>query len=276
MSVLDVADAFETIVGRAPSPDEQRSIADYARDAGLTRPQLLHVLLARGDVVSEDLAGALDLHLFAIHAARVRLMGSVLPPARRILDLGGANAPLCDCGYPHPFEQLVVVDLPPEERHAEFAGRIVEGRQTPLGPMSVLYTDMTRLDVIPTASIQLVWSGQSIEHITRDDAQRVYAEVRRVLSPDGWFCLDTPNRLLTAIHAGDVFIHPDHKFEYTPAELTGDLEAAGFHVEESLGVCDMPLTVRAGRIDYRDFIVGAGITTAVDSAYIQYHRCRVR
>lgn len=270
-----IEDAFSILVGRTPETAELDDLGAYVRSADLTDAQLLAVLAGRADVVLDTLDRAQELHLFALHLARVRLIATVLPAAARIVDLGGANAPLCDCGYRHRFDELTIVDLPPADRHEAFADRVMEARQTPQGPVSILYSDMSDLHAIPDHSVDLVWSGQSIEHIERDEAQRVYREVTRVLRPEGWFCLDTPNALLTRLHAPDQFIHPDHKFEYTPEELTGDLRRAGLRVEQSLGVCEMPLTIAAGSIDYRDFLVGAGISTAVDRCYIQYHACRV-
>jgi hypothetical protein len=44
----------------------------------------------------------------------------------------------------------------------------------------------------------------------------------RVLKKGGAFCLDTPNRIVTKIHAktADIeFIHPEHQIEYYPEDL---------------------------------------------------------
>jgi SAM-dependent methyltransferase len=265
---------FEAVVGREPSQGDLDSLMAYARSAGLDRKQMFASLSGRADVVEAALLEAPALHLFAIHRARVALIASVLPPARRILDLGGANAPLHECGYAHCFDQLTIVDLPPAERHSEFANRIIESGMSHKGPVRVLYTDMTDLSPIADESIDLVWSGQSIEHVTRDEALRTYPEVRRILTREGSFCLDTPNALMTRLHSPHALIHPDHKIEYTPEELTRDLVEAGFDVVRSLGVVAMPLTAKQRSIDYRDFLVGAGVMTDVSTAYIQYHECR--
>lgn len=261
-------------LGRDPLDAELAGFSQYVNDSLLSEHQMVHALRSMAESVHRELADAQSLHLFAIHRARVQLMAIELPAASHILDLGGANAPLCDAGYPHRFTQMVIVDLPPEDRHAEFAGRIISDRETPLGPVSVAYTSMTDLSVFKTGSIDLVWSGQSVEHISVESARQMFSEVLRVLRPTGWFCLDTPNRLLTEIHAEGAMIHPDHQHEYSPDELRNALQGAGFHVVRSLGVCDMPLTSRSRVIDYRDFLVGAGLTRSLDTAYIQYHACR--
>ena len=264
------------MLGRDPLDSEVESLLAHVSEAGYEGAQVVKVLASMAEVVHHDVAGAMANHLFSIHRARVALMATALPRARRILDLGGANAPLCDAGYPYTFDELVIVDLPPEDRHDEFAGRIVTDRISHLGPVRVAYTSMTDLSIIADDSIDLVWSGQSVEHITISQAHDVYRETLRVLRPGGWFCLDTPNRLVTRIHAEGGMIHPDHKHEYEPAELVSELEHAGFEVMTSLGVCDMPYTVAKGEIDYRDFAVGAGITVSLDTAYIQFHACRAR
>jgi len=265
---------METVLGRPTVDTEVASFSQYVNESALDEQQMLHAIQSTAEFVHRELTGAKELHLFAIHRARVQLMATVLPSANRILDLGGANAPLCDAGYPHRFQEMVVVDLPPEDRHDAFAGRIVHDRDSASGPVRVAYTSMTDLAMFESASFDLVWSGQSVEHISVEAARQMFAEVLRVLRPGGWFCLDTPNRLLTTIHAEGAMIHPDHKHEYSPAELMRELEAAGFRIEQSLGVCDMPFTSESGVIDYRDFLVGAGIIRSLDTAYIQYHACR--
>ena len=88
-----------------------------------------------------------------------------------------------------------------------------------------------------------------------------------------WAC---PNRLLTAIHTKDFgagFIHPEHCSDYTPQQLKRALEAEGFHIVESLGVCEMPETVATGCFHYADFLIGCRISENIDGSYIQYFHC---
>ena len=61
-----------------------------------------------------------------MHVSRSQFAAG-LPPAARILDLGGTHQGLPDgalvhLGYPYPFERLVVVDLPIEDRDAIYQG----------------------------------------------------------------------------------------------------------------------------------------------------------
>ncbi len=60
---------------------------------------------------------AADLHLQMIHNARLKLIATCLPKARVIVDLGGAAGSIYGLGYPYKFRELIVVDLPPDDRH---------------------------------------------------------------------------------------------------------------------------------------------------------------
>jgi glycosyltransferase involved in cell wall biosynthesis/predicted SAM-dependent methyltransferase len=214
-------------------------------------------------------------HLFLIHGARLELVQDWLPAGERVLDLGGANAPLHKMGYPHRFSRMTIIDLPSGARHDYYKDVVVD-RSSDKGEVVVHYCDMTYLDSFADGSIDLVWSGQSIEHVPPEAGKRMCREAYRVLRNGGAFCLDTPNRLLTAIHTNDVggeLVHPEHCIEYTPQQLRKVLEAAGFHVVESLGICEMSETVATGKFHYADFFTGRNISENVDSSYIQYFHC---
>ena len=81
----------------------------------------------------------------------------------------------------------------------------------------------------------LVYSGQSIEHITEPECDTVLREVYRVLKPNGFFCVDTPNAKATRLQQKD-FIDPDHKIEYTHPQFSEKLIQAGFQIEEAKGM----------------------------------------
>jgi len=106
-----------------------------------------------------------------------------LPKARRILDIGGVAlgvpyGALVLMGYPYPFEEIVIVDLPSEDRHELYQD---DQRLTSVdvagGRVSYRYHSMTDLSSYPSASFDMVYSGESIEHITRAEAELVLAEV---------------------------------------------------------------------------------------------------
>lgn len=222
------------------------------------------------------LNGAMEYHLQYIHRARQIMIRRLLPPAEHIIDLGGANAPLYNMGYPHRFSSLAMLDLPPEERAEEYSRIVLEAPEAG-GQVSIVYGDMTQPDMIPDESMDLAWSGQSIEHVPVDAARKMCRSVFRVLRPGGWFCLDTPNRLVTTIHTQDWhdgYINSDHKYEYRPDEVRAMLLEAGFEIESEYGICEMPISCDSGQFDYTDFILGNPITKEIDRGYSLYFACR--
>ena len=135
---------------------------------------------------------------------------------------------------------------------------------------------MTELGGFPDESVDFVWSGQSIEHVSPENGIKMCQAAFRVLKSGGTFCLDTPNRWLTEIHTrgiGGGFIHPEHCIEYYPEHLKQVLEDAGFVVKNAYGICEMPNTFATGDFSYGDFMYGKQLTDEIDKAYIQYFHC---
>jgi SAM-dependent methyltransferase len=276
-AVLERADAlYHLLLGRGLDPGAAESIRGRIAAGTYDDFQLGLQVDCSSEYLGRLVARAADAHIYFVHRSRQMMVRRLLPPARQIIDLGGANAPLYRLGYAHPFERLVMVDLPPEARHEMYKNIRVtapaEGAE-----VVIHWSDMTRLEAFPDASFDLVWSGQSIEHVDLEAGRRMCAEAMRVLKPGGRFCLDTPNRGITSIHTrdwGGGFIHPEHKHEYHGPELRAQLEAAGFEVEQAKGVCEMPETFATGNFHYEDFILGNPLTDDVERGYILYFGCR--
>ena len=192
------------------------------------------------------------------HQARLQLIAQHLPPAQRILDLGGScggipQGALLNMGYLHEPDEVVIVDLSPQMQFSSYRDSTLS-RPPPAavhqhGKTSVrtIYTPMTDLSEFPAHSFDLVWSGQSIEHVSIEDAKRVFKEVARILKPDGLFCLDTPNSVVSSLLTRVGMLHPEHKFEYTAAELRELAQAAGFQVTQTLAATSMPFSRALGR-----------------------------
>ena len=218
---------------------------------------------------------AMEDHLNIIHEARINMVKSFLPAGKIILDLGGANCPLYKMGYTHKFEKLTLIDLPPDQRH-DFYKDILIDDNCPLGEVFVRYTDMTTLEGVEDSSVDLVWSGQSIEHVPELDGSRMCQEAFRVLKKGGSFCLDTPNGIITKLHAatvGNEFIHPEHYIEYSPNKLKNILQESGFTIKQMLGICEMPKTAKTGVFHYEDFIEADQFSENVNESYIQFFKC---
>lgn len=215
----------------------------------------------------------------ALHLGRCQFV-SRLPAARRILDLGGTAldepaGALVMLGYRHQFERLVIVDLPSAERHDLYAEELsrTEAYQSALGPIEYRYHSMTDLGAYPDASFDLVYSGQSIEHVTESEAERVLAEVHRVLAPGGWFCLDTPNGAVCRLHSAEL-INPDHKVEYSHAELATKLAAAGFTIDWAGGIGHMGSSVARGSFSFRELVRNWAVYPDPEPCYLLAYHCR--
>ncbi|MBW3619424.1 MAG: methyltransferase domain-containing protein, partial [Actinobacteria bacterium] len=81
--------------------------------------------------------------------------------------------------------------------------------------------------------VDVTVSFQVIEHL--HDIPGYLASLRRVTRPRGEIVIATPNRL-TFTPDSDVPVNPFHTREFTAAELTAELEAAGLTVATVLGV----------------------------------------
>jgi SAM-dependent methyltransferase len=230
--------AYNIMLRREPDPQGLDHFTELLRSGRLDRNDVLDHLRSceefRWTVNYVDL-------LTSVHYSRVEFVRS-LPRARRILDLGGthqsdrAGAFVSALRYPYRFDELVIVDLPPSERdeiyrHSALADRVV----TPKGTVSYRYHSMTDLGGLADNSFDLVYSGQTIEHVTAEDADLTLKEIARVLRPGGHLALDTPNGPVCRMHTPD-FINHDHKIEYSDDDFSPKLLGAGLEIIEVKGL----------------------------------------
>jgi SAM-dependent methyltransferase len=272
-----VRSAFQIILRRDPDPHGLKNYVTVLEEQKLTTDGVLDELLTsmelRVDVPYQNI-------LRSLHQSRCDFV-RMLPRARRILDLGGTDqsgdaGALVSMGYPYRFELLTIVDLPGGERHELYgylaSSETVESR---CGPVQYRYHSMVDLSPYPDASFELVFSGQTIEHITEDEAKKMLAEIRRVLVPGGWFCLDTPNRRVTALQLGpDVLTNPDHKLEYTHEHLSQLLHDAGFDVVDALGLSLADESLARGDFDQAEVADKHGVYAEIADCYFLAYMCR--
>jgi ubiquinone/menaquinone biosynthesis C-methylase UbiE len=177
-------------------------------------------------------------------------------------------------GYPYEFDELVVVDLPQDDRNdlykEDHDRHVVD---TALGPVHYHYHSMADLSSYPDASFDLVYSGQSIEHVTVADADKVLAEVARVLRPGGYLGLDTPNARVCRLQQ-DAFIDPDHEHEYTHGEMVDKLQACGFEILEAKGLNHAGRSLAAGTFSTEEVATQRGLFAEIESCYLLSYLCR--
>jgi hypothetical protein len=86
---------------------------------------------------------------------------------------------------------------------------------------------------VPSASVDILFSGQNIEHLYREDLHGFLKEANRVVKAGGRICLDSPNRTITQ-DAG--YTQPQHTLEFSVPEAVALVEAAGFAIEKVSGI----------------------------------------
>jgi len=261
---------YQIMLGREPDDGGLRDHLQRLATGSLRREDLAFSIRGSEEFANRPYPPALLGH--SIHAGRCQFIRS-LPPARRIVDLGGTHlaseaGSMVMLGYPYPFEELFIVDLPADDRHAIY--RSDDQRRevaTPLGPVRYRYHSMVDLSGFDDASIDLVYSGQSFEHVTPAEGQVVLKEVHRILRPGGQFALDTPNGRLTRLQQPE-FIDPDHKVEYTWAQLRDLLESAGLTVTRAHGLNWGGPAALQGRFDPAAVAGFSGLYHDIDHSYI--------
>ena len=273
-NILDIV--YELILAREPDATGTASYLEGLRNGTLTPQELAAAAIASGEWWTVTPFPGLARSL---HFSRMLFVRS-LPPARRILDLGGTSlgnpiGALVLMGYPYAFDDVVVVDLPSEERDALYReADAPEVTQTALGPVRYRYHSMVDLSDYADNSVDLVYSGQSIEHVTTEAAESVLSEVRRVLRPGGYLGLDTPNARVTRLQQ-DEFIDPDHEYEYTDAEMRTKLGAAGFDVVGAWGLNHAGPSLAAGRFDADETAKARGLFHQIEDCYLLAYLCQV-
>lgn len=264
--------AYRVLLQREADED---GISHYTRalqQRQLSKLDMLRSLIASSEYQILTLEGR---PLEVLHEVRMHLIKNHIPPADTIVDLGGGaishpQGALLAMGYPYHPKEMFIVDLPPDARFTraqgtEAAPHFVTEQGT---NVHYFYRSMTDLGFIEDKSVDLVMSGESIEHISEEDGHIVCREAYRILKPGGFFCLDTPNGRLTRLQSPDLMIHPEHKKEYHVHELREMLEQWGFEIVESLGICPMPRSLHNQVFEYREIIENPVLTDRAEEGYL--------
>lgn len=261
--------AFNVVLDRDPDPEGG---ADYTRK--LVNGEMSRHGVAEALAHSEEFRRRVPITnvLLSMHVSRSAFVAG-LPRAARILDLGGTHQGMPDgafvhLGYPYPFERLVVVDLPVDERDAIYqGGSSGEPVVSQLGPVEFAFHSMADLSRYEDGAFDLVYSGQSIEHVSESDGDTVVREVHRVLAPGGWFCLDTPNGPVWRLRSDELMNH-DHQIEYGAAQLVAKLERRGFEVTECKGLNLMRRGVAGSVFDEAEASAHPGVFAAAEDCLL--------
>ncbi len=271
--VLDLV--YELILSREPDPTGTQSYLAGLQNGSISPQELAELAVASGEWWTVTPFRGLGRSL---HFSRMLFVRS-LPAGKRILDLGGtslgnASGALVLMGYPYEFDDLTVIDLPSEDRNAIYqedsAHQITE---TSLGPVRYRYHSMADLSDYADNSVDLVYSGQTIEHVPVDVADSVLSEVFRVLRPGGYLGIDTPNARVTRLQQ-DAFIDPDHEHEYSDAEMRQKLGRAGFEIVDAKGLNFAGPSLAKGHFDAEQVATARGLFNQIEDCYLLAYVCR--
>lgn len=157
---------------------------------------------------------------WGVHAARY-LYASWQAPAGRVLDIA------CGTGYGALFlaENRLLVGADVDQSVVRHAAE--RARDAGVGHSFWLVADGTALP-FSGETFTTVTSFETLEHLKR--RPQFVRELARVLRPDGVLLLSTPNAHYTR-PADGVPQNPFHVHEYTPDELTAELEREFASVE---------------------------------------------
>jgi SAM-dependent methyltransferase len=89
------------------------------------------------------------------------------------------------------------------------------------------------MEAVADSSVDLVFSGQNIEHLWPSDVAGFLVESFRTLKTGGLLVIDSPNRLVTRPLG---WRHPQHTMEFTPQEARVLLSMSGFDVTSLRGI----------------------------------------
>ena len=230
--------AYNVLLRREPDEPAWTEQTQQMAAGLLPHADLVDRIRCSSEYRAEVPVGPAGLHT-SLHASRCEFIVG-LPPARRIVDLGGGatrdpRGALVGLGYPYEFDELVIVDLPPDDRHPLYHSEQYGSMDTGRGRVRYEYRSMADLSFADDASVDLIYSGQSIEHVTESDGEIVLKESYRILRPGGYMAIDTPNGTVCRLQQA-ALIDPDHKVEYTLTQLRDKVEGAGFHVLTERGL----------------------------------------
>jgi SAM-dependent methyltransferase len=101
-------------------------------------------------------------------------------------------------------------------------------------PENVVWVANTagNMEGVRSQSVNLVFAGQTIEHLWADELVGFLLDCTRVLLPGGRLILDSPNEEIT--HALR-WNHPEHTIELRPHDAETLLRAAGFDIIKTVG-----------------------------------------
>jgi SAM-dependent methyltransferase len=172
-------------------------------------------------------------HNMMIHQGRGALLRAMPPGANRLLSAG------CSGTWYFDWMRQCYGDVP-EHLGIEYYTPRPDDLPANVSWITNTVSDMSG---VATASCDLVFSGQNIEHLWPAEVVAFLVEAARVTRPGGHLVIDSPNRTLTAAMN---YSMAEHTFELTVDEIRQAVTMAGFDETKVAGIwlCRDPRTGR--------------------------------
>lgn len=261
--------AYQIILGREIDESGLKYWHDFVDD-GLDRIDLVNTLVASDEfkIRAKKRKQPIDI----LHNARQEWARS-LPHFDSILDIGGSSATmpegaLIELGYLHRPKHLTIVDRPPLEQY-HGAPSYIQGVHTfGWGVVEHIHKEAEALpSLLFEDKYDLVFMGQTIEHIQPYALPGILDFIKSVLKENGRLILDTPNRDITKIQSSN-YIDSDHKKEYGFNEMVSLIVDAGFKLVDSIGMIEMSHTIASGNFSFDDFYDGELLNDDASRCYV--------
>lgn len=201
-----------------------------------------------------------------------------------VFDIGGSSAnidmgALIELGYSYRPKEIIIFDLPEEEQYWG-KPKFPQDRDYIFEWGTIKYEhghieDIYNYKSLGNKQFNLIYMGQTIEHIHKDKLKIVLKWIKEHLRHDGKFIFDTPNRAITSIQSPTQYIDSDHKYEYTPVEMEKILSQAGFIVVKKTGILYMPETLASGKFNPTEVINYNLLSTTAEASYVFAFECQI-
>jgi SAM-dependent methyltransferase len=144
-----------------------------------------------------------------------------------------------------------------------------------------LARDVIDVPEVGDETVDLVFSGQNIEHLWPAQVAGFLLESHRVLTPGGYLALDSPNRDMTRTLG---WSHPEHTIEYSVDDIRELLDLAGFADVTVRGIwlCEdrgrlLPLSPYGAWTDTAEILRRAALArTRPESSFVWWAEARKR
>ncbi len=158
--------------------------------------------------------GFIDFNEF-LHALRTQELRKIPTDAKVILSAGCAGRKYFD---------WINQSHPGITRHFGIEAYLAKPDDLP-NEVIWLPDNLSNMKSVANNEVDLVFAGQTVEHLWPDEFAGFLCEAYRVLKPAGLFVLDSPNRFITqAIN----WYHPEHTMELLTNEIIELVTLAGF------------------------------------------------